>query len=164
MMIVKLHKSPKPYLGKGSYVVPIFSWHTNQHLVNQWKHILDWYNQESPNNKVHFMTLAHLPDELPVSLHFDWIDRHLTFVPWKDHPLHDIAMMQNDVAHDRLILFGKKHYYRGEDLCAPEMVLGGAIPPQRICWTKDIRLLRGGDKRNKRTRIKNLYNQDTPIE
>lgn len=86
MLAVKLHKKPKPYLGEGSYVVPLFDWKGGESLVRSWTRTLNQSNRGMPNDKIRYMTLVRIPDDLPVSLHDDWINKTFEFVPWKEHP------------------------------------------------------------------------------
>lgn len=86
MLAVKLHKIRKPYLGNGSYVVPLFNWKSGESLVRLWSRVLNRSNRGMPNDKVRFMTLVRIPDDLPVSLHNDWINKTFEFLPWKEHP------------------------------------------------------------------------------
>lgn len=111
MLILKFHKKSKPFLGKGSFVVPVFEWKAADELLKLWHKTLDHCNRGAPNDKVRFATLARLPDSLPVSLHFDWSDRHLTFLPWKDHPLDDVDIVreqlsQREERRQRLAMWG----------------------------------------------------------
>jgi hypothetical protein len=86
MLAIKLHKKTKPYLGKDSYVVPLFNWKSGESLVRSWLRVLTRYNRGMPNDKVRFMTLVRIPDDLPISLHDDWINKTFEFLPWKEHP------------------------------------------------------------------------------
>ena len=211
MLALKFHKKPKPYLGKGSYLVPVFHWQRGETLFRNWRYVLSRFNRGMPNDKVHYVTLVRLPDRLPVSLNFDWTDRDPNCVPWGEKPQDDFLWVpsvesfvrstdpddecdldpEEDAVSDdedcpesepadgdetpAVILsetsgvvsakparkvepaetpgteWGKKSYFLNDFNVGsgwmPEIVLGGVMPKENILWTKDLRLLRRGDRR-----------------
>ena len=74
MLAVKLHREKKPWLGKGSYLIPIVSWGTGRGQILNWINIL---NREKKYKPVRFITLVKIPDSHPVALYCHWIESRL---------------------------------------------------------------------------------------
>ena len=149
MLAVKLHKGKKPWLGKGSHLIPIVSWELDKIRIKSWLHILNedvkkgWMPKTKARYRypIRYITLVKIPDEHPVCLFLSWLERQFLGMEIKFTPLRDIpeerkkALMERDKE-------GPSHWQ-------PEMILGAPLPESCIVWTKDIRLLFEGDKRRK---------------
>jgi hypothetical protein len=94
MLCVKLHKTPIPWLGKGSYVIPIGDWRTGDWHVRQWIRTMTTSRRVSyRTNKVNYITLVRIPDDTPVELicgygASSWIKA--LYLPKKAEPVRDL--------------------------------------------------------------------------
>ena len=68
MFAVKLHKKKKPWLGRGSYLIPIITWETTKIQIRNWIRILNTANRNNPNNLIRYITLVKIPDSHEVAL------------------------------------------------------------------------------------------------
>lgn len=126
MLAVKLHKNKRPNLEKGSFLIPIMKWETDRHLIKRWLRLLNRHNRGGVNDHINFITLLKLPDDLPVFMANDWVDKGIldvTFVPIKD--IHDKAKVAISSAQGWM----------------PELILGKALTASSVKWTKDVRVL-----------------------
>jgi hypothetical protein len=137
MLAVKLHKHKRPYLGKGSYLIPILDWGKNKLFINDWIRILR--TMRSGNNKINYITLVKIPDDHPVFLAEDWIKKLFWGIEFK--PLREIERETKENIKDTPCWADP-----------PELILGKPLPKSCIKWTKDIRLLYGMSK-NKRQAV-----------
>ena len=157
MLAVKLHKDKKPWLGKGSYLIPIVSWELDRIRVKSWLHILDadakrgWVPKTKTRYRypIRYITLVKIPDDHPVCLYLSWLERQLLGREMEFKPLRDIPRERKE----KLLKsnsWGPSHY-------EPELILGAPLPESCIIWKKDIRLLFEGDRRSK---LKERYREE----
>jgi hypothetical protein len=155
MLAVKLHKNKKPFIGYGAYLIPIINWETGKTQIKTWIKVLtrdDAINY--PNNKINYITLVKIPDEHLVFLADDWVMKYLgvKFKPLKeieDSIKREIGKFykENGILSDNKV--NNIETTKGSPLApSPELILGERLPESCIKWTKDIRLLYRGDKRN----------------
>ena len=157
MLAIKLHKKLTPFLGVGSHLVPIMSWHAGERFVRNWVPILNRRNRHRPNNQVHYITLVRILDSTRLTLNTDWIHKDDNYQPFAD-------LLQNSYTEpDGWCISGKDWYGRWTDplpseyrmenprigmmRCVPEIILGEKIPDSCVLWTKDYRLLYHGNKK-----------------
>jgi hypothetical protein len=184
VLALKFHKKSRPFLEKGSYLVPIFNWRSGERLINEWRRTLEHHNQSLPNNQVNFATLVRIPEDLMIAFNPDWINPYPCATTWegiaqqtvyyyKEEPTTQPAFKSR---HDQSVRHGqarrpepaskcpkelyewnfwpgKKHFFDptlgdNDEGSLPEIVLGGPIPKKNILWTKNVRLLRRGDRRS----------------
>ncbi len=142
MLAVKLHKKPKPWLGKGSYLLPITTWPAARVQVQNWIKRLPY---------IRFISLIKVPDEWPIAI-LGWIRIYSDKPPYK--PIDDFKPVRawpvgekrergewGDASVDEMtkqaVPGDLKHPYA-------EMTLGAALPTSCIKWTKDVRVLYRG--------------------
>jgi len=145
MLAVKLHRDEEPWLGTGSYLVPIFNWEVGFVQVKNWIKILNNSNRGRPNHYIRYMTQVRIPDDLAVRLHADWAE-HLfekEYKSWKD--ISQAKKQQIADFWDESGTFDMRRgpFFRdGQPHCpCPELVLGEPLPDDYILWTKDLFLL-----------------------
>ncbi len=140
MLAVKFHEKKVPFLGKGSYLIPVTTWKVAKDQIRRWLPILT-----SPNYKRPYITLVKIPDDHPVTLDPDWIGGgNPTPRPLKDIPqaLKDEVMEWYDCRDE-----AGGVWYVGARSSFAQLILGARLPKKCIKWTKDVRLLYRGDKR-----------------
>ena len=102
MIAVKLHKKPKPFLGKHSFLIPITNWKTGQIQIKHWLRLLEkTTNQKGQsirisNTKINYITLVKIPPEHPVSIYKSFHHRGKwppDFVKLKDHDEYEINLL-----------------------------------------------------------------------
>lgn len=67
----KLHEKPKPFLGKGSYLIPITTWKVARDQMRRWLPLLTDVSVGFASKRS-YLTLVKIPDEHPVILDPDW--------------------------------------------------------------------------------------------
>lgn len=156
MLAVKLHKKRKPWLGRGSFLIPIASWKSGKIHIRNWVKMLNKHNSKRSNNCIRYITLVKIPDNHPVEIYEDWFfhgvwflnNKHRTCPPLKDENTKVKQALMEWVPCG----FGHHTGRPRETGCAPaydlpELVLDKKLPSSCIKWTKDIRLLYGYTKR-----------------
>ncbi len=153
MIAVKLHKRKRPNLHKGSFLVPVRTWHSGRKHVGNWIRLLNRCNRGNPNDCIRYITLVKIPDGHPVFIGLDWVDKpffssefielekidaarkaRLDLVPCEKERLQALQA-QRSIALDAI---------PGSPIAeCPELILGKALPARFIKWTKDVRLLYG---------------------
>jgi hypothetical protein len=141
MLAVKVHKKPKPWLGRNSSLVPILSWEVGRTQVRNW---IRWLS--GPSGKIDFVTLVRIPDEWPVKFYAQYGNSNtLKLVMWEDlKPLREVpqefkrALME---WWDAWSGWSGQIEPGGLMSDEPQIVLGKGLPNSCIRWTKDIRLL-----------------------
>jgi hypothetical protein len=143
MHAIKLHENPKPFLGKGSYLVPITTWKAAREQIRRWLPQLTDV-KAGFTSKRSYITLVKIPDEHPVILDPDICTGNETPMPLRDIPktIKDEIMtwLDNEPGND---------YPGGVLSDSAQLILGVALPRGCVKWTKDLRLLYRGDKRDK---------------
>ena len=140
MLAVKLHEEKKPFLGKFSYFIPILNWEIQKTQIKNWISLLQ--DRLTGKKKINYITLVKIPDDHPVFIGSDWMDKALfglKFLPLKEIP---------DVYKDRVL--GDGDFFSDQSAMVPELILGKRLPKSCIKWTKDIRLLYGKPKKTKK--------------
>lgn len=140
MLAVKLHESKNPFVGKGSYLIPITTWKVAKSQIRNWLPLLN-----VPGQKRQYITLVKIPNNHPAILDPDWIGGgNPTPMPLKDIPksLKDEIMEWYDSLDEP-----SGAYYLGAKSAYAQLILGVPLPKKCVKWTKDIRLLYRGDKR-----------------
>lgn len=143
MLALKLHKNKQPWLGTGSFLIPIIRWQASNWTIRLWIKLLQYCKATWPNNHIRYATLVKIPDDHLVSLHFDVSDRPFDarHAAWAPNFLRLCAV---DIAQKARI---GNSAFRWD---WPEMILGTPLPDSCIKWTKDIRVLYQAEKRNSR--------------
>lgn len=146
MLAIKLHRTKKPWLGKGAYLLPIGNWAVGRTHIFRWRHMMDHYASRWPCHNPRYISLVKIPDNHPVSFHRDW--------GWGEPNYPKQCPLKKVPIEDRKAL-NKLQFY--EEYCGdekkrlrmelPDMVLGAPLPDKCVKWTKDIRLLYGKDKK-----------------
>ena len=152
MLAVKLHKRKAPYLGRGSFLVPIRTWQSGKLHVRNWVGLLNRSNRGAPNDCIRYITLVKIPDDHPVFIGLDWSIKMIRRVEFTELAQIDAAIkeqldlvppgekgplyMQNYIVPDPIPGAPMAEY--------PELILGRRLPSNSIKWTKDVRLLYGG--------------------
>ena len=160
MLAVKLHKKKAPYVGRGSFLVPIRTWRSGRTHVRNWVRLLDRTNRGAPNNCIRYITLVKIPDDHPVFIGLDWSIKLIRRVEFNELAQIDDAIKQqldlvpaNETGPLCLQNYIVPDPVPGSPIAEyPELILGRRLPSRFIKWTKDIRLLYG--KRGGRTRGK----------
>lgn len=149
MHAIKLHFQPKPFLGQGSYLIPITTWKVARDQMRSWFPILT--SSRGGTGKRCYITLAKIPDDFPVILDQDWIGGgNYSPMPLKDIPkkLKDEIMAWYDYIGQE-----PAAHYVGARSSLAQLILGAPLPRNCIKWIKDLRLLYRGDKRRKKRLI-----------
>jgi len=142
MLAVKLHQNRKPFLGKGSYLIPITTWKVAQDQIRRWLPVLNEFR-----GKRRYITLVKIPDDHPVILDPDWIGGgNWPPMKLKDIPkeLKDEIMVWYDYLNQE-----PGAYYLGAKSTYAQLILGSPLSKKYVKWTKDLRLLYRGDKRSR---------------
>jgi hypothetical protein len=139
MLAVKLHRNPKPWLGKESFLIPIVDWKSGRHHVRTW---LRWEHRDR------YLTLVRIPDDHPVSIRFTYgASNFIKAVAWPTEfkPLREWP--QDYVKAISLWWDAYRPHSSGEVEIGglvveePRLFLGRKLPDASILWTKDYRLL-----------------------
>jgi hypothetical protein len=151
MLALKLHKGKHPNTRRGSFWIPIVDWRSAR------IHLKNWTSTLAP---VHYLTMISVPNRHPVFVGVDWsvrivLPRQLPFVPLRDVEQTLLAALKPLTSRvvDGLIWVGQTHFTFGPKEIGsvlatyPEMVLGADLPRHCIKWTKNLRLLTRGNKR-----------------
>lgn len=138
MLAVKLHKHKKPWLGKGSHLIPILNWKTGKVHITRWINLLDYHNDSNPNNRIRYITLVKIPDDHPVFLAEDWSDK-IVYSLFGGIEFKPLSSISQEI---------KKFIMEETDL-VPEIILGKPLPQSCIKWTKNIQLLYRSNKNPK---------------
>jgi hypothetical protein len=141
MLAIKLHKKSKPFLGKGSYLVPVLCWEKAHRDVRNWIAMLNHHNRFRPNNKILHVTLVRITDDFPCTLNEDWIDNDDDYVPWQQVPAH--------VKEEQVHWIEGTEWHSAPTGNFPQLILGATVPSRCILWTKNARLLFRGDLKRK---------------
>lgn len=161
MLAVKLHKRKVPYLGRGSFLVPIQTWQSGRMHVRNWVRLLNKSNRGAPNDCIHYITLVKIPDDHPVFIGLDWIIKRIQHVKFVE-----LAQIDADIKEKLdLVPAGEKGplYLQnyivpdpvpGSPMAeSPELILGRRLPACFIKWTKDVRLLYGSRRKAMRPEL-----------
>lgn len=140
MLAVKLHRKERPWLGRGSYLVPIFNWDIGYVQVRKWIRVLNNENRNCPNHHIRYMTQVRIPGEHVVALHEDWIENIFPrdYKRWKD-----ISQAKKQQIANRWENPGtfEKGWLDGLRCPWPEIILADPLPAKHTLWTKDLYLL-----------------------
>lgn len=148
MLAIKLHRTPKPFLGKGSYLIPVTTWQTARSQIRNWLRVLA-NPKDGCRNTRSYITLVKLPDNHPVILDPDWIGGgNPVALPLKRIPR---SLKDEIIAWYDYMGQEPGSYYLGAKSAYAQLILGAPLPRVCVKWTKDIRLLYRGDKRRKRS-------------
>lgn len=160
MLSVKLHRKKRPWLGRGSHLVPILRWDLAKVRIKNWIRLLEsgW---RGTNHTIRYLTLVRIPDDHPVALQHDWDDKMLGLISGepvaRDAEGRAVFPALSDVPAEwkaelmRWTSGGEAPYGSrragGPKLPLPEVILGAPLPASRILWTKSRLLLFRGDRR-----------------
>jgi hypothetical protein len=148
MLAVKLHRDETPWLGTGSYLVPIFNWEVGFVQVKTWIKILNNRNRGRPNHYIRYMTQVRIPDDLTVRLHGDFAEQALDvdYKPWEEISQAKKQQIADFWEAPGTYDMNKGPFWDGQPHCpCPELILGEPLPEDYILWTKDLFLLYRGD-------------------
>ena len=67
MLAIRLHSTRKPWLDRGTFLIPMPSWETARMQICGWLTLLNKVNKRQPGNK-QFITLVRIPDDHPVDI------------------------------------------------------------------------------------------------
>ena len=160
MLAFKVHKDKTPNVRFGTFWIPIVDWNSSQiHLRNWWKTMARSY-------PIRYLTLISIPKQHPVYFGSDWAARMgfwFEGLSIKELPFVPLVEIEQDILKvlkplDKKLPNGRYDFVSviihddsavvGMPLATlPELVLGADLPRSHIKWTKDIRLLTRGDKR-----------------
>lgn len=146
MLAVKLHERKKPFLGNGSYLIPVTTWRVAEDQIRRWLPLLEEKRSGFPGKR-RYITLVKIPEQHPIKLEPDWIGGgNPRFMPLKDIP----KDIKDEIAewYDNT----EESYYVGARSSFAQLILGAPLPRSCIKWTKDLRLLLRGDKRARQQR------------
>jgi hypothetical protein len=162
VLAIKLHKTKKPWLGRGSYLVPVTDWRTGRVHIKHWIRLLNRFNAGSTNDAIRFITLVRIPDSHPVLLFADCFEKYA--MAWMGcrvvpEPLSAQMMLVQrllmlwpadriDEAPSPALLRSFSFRQVGEARrMSPELILAKRLPPSATLWTKRVQLLYGKPKR-----------------
>jgi hypothetical protein len=151
MLAIKLHRSPKPSLVKGVWLIPILGWKSGRVQVRANLRYARRYR---------FITQVEIPDHWPVSFLVRYGDSDfIKYVGcfFDDKPLRDYEQVIKKAIIEwwdaRESVWSDTGVEPGGLMCdEPGIKLGKKLPSKYIKWTKDLRLLYHGDERRKKTR------------
>lgn len=140
MLAVKLHRAPRPRLGKGAFLIPIVDWRSGRRQVRNW---IRWRSDRD-----RYITLARIPEDHPVSIRFSYgasnfikaVAWPMEFKPLRDWPqdyVRAIGLWWDRPAGADPIECG------GLVVEEPHVYLGRKLPDASVLWTKELRLLYG---------------------
>ena len=143
MLAVKLHFKRRPFLGRGSFLVPITTWKVASHQIGTWLNLLT--SCEGGTGRRSYITLVKIPDEHWVHVGIDW----LGFDTEKPMPLKDIPQWIKDELMRWVDHRDEQNNWVGSKWNYAQIRLADPLPRRCVKWTKDIRLLHRGDKRQR---------------
>jgi hypothetical protein len=142
MLAVKLHKTPRPGLRKGAFLIPIVDWKAGRPQVKAW---LRWRSDRD-----RYLTLVRVPDDHPVSIRFSYgKSNFIKAVAW---PMEFKPLREWDRDYVKAIgAWWDAYKWPGSDrsetggllVDAPRLFLGRQLPDANVLWTKEIALLYG---------------------
>ena len=145
MLAVKLHRKERPWLGAGSYLVPIFNWEVGELYVRKWIKVLNRSNQGRPNHHIRYMTQVRIPDDMPVCIREFTNQPHPSsnreFKPWCDidEDLKKKIVDWDNPNIDQVLWFSRLQPAEEEpETRCPEIILGAPLASKHILWTKDL--------------------------
>jgi hypothetical protein len=149
MLAVKLHRSPRPALAKGDWLIPILDWRSGRIQVRKTLQYMRRYR---------FITLADIPDDWPVRFLVRYGDSDYIKAVYLSHefkPLRDYDLRIKQAIVERWDARKSGWSHTGVEpgglMCnEPSIELGRKLPAKQVKWTKDLRLLYHGDERRKR--------------
>lgn len=160
MLAVKLHRKKRPWLGRGSHLVPVLRWDYARIRIKNWIRTLEssrWVD----NHTIRYVTLVRIPDDHPVGLQCDWIEKAFGFFSgesvqrdsqgrWMFPTLREVPQEYKE----ELLRWSDPEWTKyisgrvgGPFWTHPEVILGAPLPASRILWTKSRLLLYRGDQR-----------------
>lgn len=147
MLAVKLHRTPKPRLGKDSCLVPIVDWRSGQVQIRTWLR---------SNKRYQYITLVKIPPNHPVSLCFTYgASNFIKRVVW---PMDFRPLREWPPEYTRAIAewWDAPGSWSGDEpgglmVDEPRLFLGKKLPDNCIRWTKDLRLLYRSKSPRRRT-------------
>lgn len=149
MLAIKLHRTPKPRLGKDSCLVPIVDWRSGQVQIRTWLR---------SNKRYQYMTLVKIPPGHPVRLCFTYgASNFIKRVVWSSEyrPLREWPPEYFKALidwWDAYRLPGERDSEPGGLMAdEPRLFLGERLPDACIRWTKDARLLYRNKSPRRRT-------------
>lgn len=169
MLALKIHKNKRPNTNHGTFWIPIVDWGSAKIHLRNWSKLL-------ANYKVKYITLIRIPKHHPVFFAVDYTVKEiiepenlpqrgrpkfspmrLPFVPLESIDKELLATLKPLTYRLPEILHHVGQHYSiigpeeiGHPLSEyPELILGEDLPKSCIKWTKDIKLLIRGDKRDK---------------
>lgn len=142
MLAVKLHKTSKPGLRKGDFLIPIVDWKSGRRQVRNW---IRWRSDRD-----RYITLVRVPDDHPVRICFSCgASNFIKVVCWPTEfrPLRDWPQDYVQAIGQWWNAYG---WPGGTDVESggllveePRLFLGRKLPDASVLWTKEIRLLYG---------------------
>lgn len=158
MLAVKLHRKKRPWLGRGSHLVPVLRWDHARIRIKDWIRTLE-SSRRAKNHTIRYITLVRIPDDHPVGLQYDWIEKALGYVSGEPVQLDSKGRWIFPTLRDMPNEY-KKGLLRWSDpgraqtgrvggpyWTHPEVILGAPLPASQVLWTKSRLLLYRGDKR-----------------
>jgi len=164
MKAIKLHKARHPFLGAGSYLIPVGrDWNATWTQVNHWVRAFEYAARGTKlpqAGRINWVTLVRIPNGHPIFAAADYIDTILLGAAEGDVHSSPEAIATVFRQLDRVerwddreeklirgvwkIPKGAKPTRVSFDLAAvlPEIVLGAPIGRKQVLWTKDLRKLR----------------------
>ncbi len=137
MLAAKLHAEKKPFLGKGSYLIPITTWAVGKVQIRFWLKLLNEEKSGGYADRMRYISLVKLPDDQLVSFHPDWVQSRMGafhYVRLCDVPPGNRAKVMAWWDDTRFQQAGPLYG-------TPEIALGSPLPRTAVKWTKDLRLL-----------------------
>ena len=174
MIAVKLHKKRKPWLGRGSYLIPIFNWTYGKTYIRNWLRTLE--ESKGRRKEYKYITLVKIPDKTFLYIHDDWCS-YLKYL-WELYKYGSLPAVQISGGSDMKVDIVNREFDLNEfwkvnkeawkplkehqkkykdwfsgisggtwEITHPEIILGENLPDSCIKWTKDLRLLYKKEKR-----------------
>ncbi len=149
MLAIKLHKEEKPWLGKNTCLIPVFSWEWAEGAVAHWAEGIQNIHP-SQKGKVNYVSLVEIgPDHL-VSVITAWRDPRKAeqeFAPMNQWEEELRKIMQETMEHKLRIappivnmgtLVQSDQYKCQMHVNLPKILLGKRLPKANILWTKAL--------------------------
>jgi hypothetical protein len=153
MLAVKLHRTPRPTLAKGDWLIPIMDWRSGRVQLRQ---------ELQYTRRYRFITLVEIPDDWPVSFLVKYGDSgfikgvncFFEAKPLRDYD-REIKKAIREWWDARKSGWSDTGVEPGGLMCnEPGLKLEKGLPAKYIKWTKDLRLLyRGDERRNKARKV-----------
>ncbi|WP_027185504.1 hypothetical protein [Desulfovibrio inopinatus] len=149
MLAIKLHKDAKPWLGKNTCLIPVFSWEWAEEAVAHWAEGIQGIHP-SQKGKVNYVTLVEVGPDHPVSVITAWQDPRKAeqeFQPmsqWEDELR---TTMKETMEHKLRIappmvnvgtLVQSDQYRCHMHVNLPKILLAKRLPKAKIVWTKAL--------------------------